>query len=476
MARRQPQQQQQPRPLFLRKINHFLQYKQKPVFYIRVFFYLYRETANNVCDDMDHFPLWQQDGVAVYGAEHAAVGSTHDALVPADMDWSDDASLHDANDDIQMVSRMNDADSLTTTTPSLTEVALESTRLDIRPSRFLPLLVHRDDILTKNFHMQYFFGGILIVILLALAYLIRALPSSHDGKNSVLVDPWSGQRTDNPMFAVWEERLHNASLSSDAAPILLSHDGWHAIQRMALDAPNGDDTTNNTTLTCRVNDLGDSMARWFFDPHHDDAFWSRVMVLHRAALSRDAGDDTRLLDALVKLSIFHLVWSEWFVPLFVLSNGAEFSLLDALYDLQTQWSHGRNWVHHAWRHLLGATRPSFVSLVSSFSLNSSFVDGAGVHADDALVQEVDRRLHVHTRTIPTESIRSFVAVFQHALLSDPSVWLETPAVIDSWKHHVATYGTISLDSLLTRHVPYIDVMLRGKFSPHAVPRISIFMS
>jgi len=386
-----------------------------------------------------------------------------------EMDWSDVAPprvQHD-DDDVDDAIRLMPivVETVETTTVPMFDMALEPTRVEIRPSRFLPLLLHRDDILTKNFHMQYFFGGLLIVILLVLGYLIRALPSNLD--DVIEVDPWSGHS--NSMTPIWYERLTNASSQSS---IRLTAPAWSALQRISFGR-----TSNGTTLMRRINLLGSSLWQWFIDPHRADPLWSRVLILQRRSLS-GVVSDVELIDFLMDLSIYNLIWNEWFTPLLGCTSDTESPMIDALHGLQTQWqgSHGRNWVHHAWRHVTMhplMTVPVFHT--GSLPMNRS-MDDDDDNDDDELVQHVDRRLALHNARIQTDTVSFFIASFQHMLLSTPSVWLDDQRLVDAWDKVVDAQGIISMDALLTRHVPYIDVMLRGKFPQHTIPRLTIWVA
>jgi hypothetical protein len=368
------------------------------------------------------------------------------------MHLDDDIYPHDDGHEVELVEFKNDMEECKRYPDAVPRSATHpSSRLTFRPSVVLPLLLHRDDVLTKIFHLQYFLGAIVFVLVVIFAYLVHELPAFGDAKSKARMipsemNPW----TDSHSFAP------------------TTHP-WHMLERMAFLAPNTSSSAANAFTTVqRVNTsiVCAELWSWWEQPtHNSSALWSHVWHAHEA-WCRSWIPHAAVARALTEWTLMYIVWTEFltlFQPFAVdTPSASSFDIEEAWMDLRENWNseYARDWLYMVAMDADAssddarrASREAFFTLYDPPNDTQKWA----VRVDPHAVTSV-------TRAMPW---RRFLRDFQRTLVSPAAMWLEHTDVMQAWSNQTHR----SVDALLHLHIPYLDVFMRAQHPTGALPRI-----
>jgi hypothetical protein len=339
--------------------------------------------------------------------------------------------------------------------------------LILQPSVLSDMMHHRDDTQTKMMHTQVFFGAVLFVMSVALAYVFHELSSSRHA--AALTDApvlWS-----TPPSTRTSEWAHVMAQNSTLWPSWSAQleDSVQAWQQLSFQASPALDTASHTPA-CNVTRLISSLYTWCFIDGAQDTFWTTVSQRH--VQWYEARTDSHVAPYLAAADFASILLDEYLLRADVLpwspavSSWPAGQAFDVIWSAwRSQWLYdalARDWMAAAWRadvtlpgHNGAALRPSFLRQNNTLA-----------YTDDQLLSDA----HARWRTSddddnydddhavqPAHLLLAWMARMQWMMLGAPDVWLQDAFWQSMWRG-TSIRTTVQL---LHLHVPLFDVLVQS---------------
>lgn len=319
-----------------------------------------------------------------------------------------------------------------------------------RPSRLLPLLTQRDDVLVKAYDLQWLLLLILVVLCIVVGFVLNAVLHIHvadsgaDTAYNLWADPWPATGES------WRQHLINGS----SAPWLpLDADAWLALQRLSL--PAFPEVPLAVGLRCTPHELGASLLDWWM-LRKPDPLWDHIADAHVAILSRST--DLESAQIATHATFVFLLWKYFFGDTHVFPwNTVEI-------DGGDFWS---NW--QRMRQQWDTTNPPHLARDWLYRIGGERVDARAWNDSTRidLTQTMQDRLATPSNRSTQDAyahLFAFVRDVQLTLVSRADVWLMESRAFDVARNQT----TLTWTSFLRQHVPYMDALVISMY-----PRMTV---